>query len=130
MEPKNNQASVRLIASAVGASLAETITLPADVAKTRLQVQVKGKGQNQYKGMVHCIRHIYSNEGPCALWKGFAPALTRQVLYSSLSLVMYEPVRNGFAKIFNQLHLRKGKSPSFFERLLAGGTAGALIFIA
>lgn len=124
------EALYRFTASSVAALLAETITLPTDVAKTRLQVQqisVTGKmafPTKHYSGIYDCFKFIYLNEGPRALWKGLVPALVRQVCYSSLSLVLYEPVRNLYAAGFNSVGLRKGASPGFAERLLAGGTAG------
>jgi len=64
---------------------------------------------------------ILGDEGPVALWKGFQPALVRQVCYTSLAFVVYEPVRNFYGR-FGQT----GSEPTFFQRLMAGGTAGAL----
>ena len=64
------------------------------------------------------MRQIATTEGPGALWKGLAPALLRQVSYTSLALVLYEPIRNA---------IKPGQGEaSFGQRLLAGGTAGAL----
>merc|ERR1719150_2773692 len=44
--------------------------------------------------MISCIRKTASDEGISALWKGLCPALIRQICYSSLCLVLYEPVRD------------------------------------
>ena len=119
------EALFRFAASSVGSVVAETVTLPTDVAKTRLQVQTDAR----YSGFANCLITIRREEGTRALWKGLAPALLRQVCYSSLSLVLYEPVRNGYGTLFRAAGLanqdNSGK-PSFLERLLAGGTAGAL----
>ena len=57
-------------------------------------------------------------EGLGALWKGYYPALIRQVCYSSLALVIYEPIRNTFCGDANEA--------TFLQRLMAGGTAGAI----
>lgn len=115
--------SSRFFGSAIGAAIAESVTLPTDVAKVRLQVQsntgaLKGV---PYSGMVDCLQRIAKEEGPRALWKGYTPALTRQVCYTSLSLVLYEPVRNMYAGLGEE-----GAPPTFVQRLLAGGTAGAI----
>jgi hypothetical protein len=64
------------------------------------------------------VRRSAADDGVSALWKGLAPALIRQVCYSSLSLVLFEPIRD--------LIVPKGQTPNFGQRLLAGGTAGAL----
>jgi len=121
------EALYRFAASSVGAIFAETLTLPTDVAKTRLQVQKStasaGSGQ-PYTGFANCVSRMYREEGARALWKGLAPALIRQVCYSSLSLVLYEPVRAVYGRAFTSLSLRKDGTPTFAERLLAGGTAG------
>lgn len=110
-----DDALVRFCASSGAALVAETCTLPIDVAKTRLQVQ---QAEAEYTGMVDCWRHIVRDEGAAACWKGLAPALVRQVCYSSLSLVLYEPIRK-------VLTPGDGEA-TFLQRLLAGGTAGAL----
>jgi hypothetical protein len=108
---------LRFAASSIGSIVAETLTLPTDVAKTRMQVQTTPA---RYKSFVHCVSTIKSEEGVAALWKGLAPALVRQVCYSGLSMVLFEPVRNMYSSFF------RSKEPSFQERLLAGGTSGAL----
>jgi len=115
--------SSRFFGSAIGAAIAESVTLPTDVAKVRLQVQ-NSSGQVKdvpYSGMANCLQRMAKEEGPRALWKGYTPALVRQICYTSLSLVLYEPVRNVYAGMGEA-----GAPPTFLQRLLAGGTAGAI----
>jgi len=108
----------RLAASSAAAALAEVITLPIDVTKTRLQTQSQN-GTN-YEGMVDCILTTIEQEGVLALWRGLLPALIRQVSYSSLSLMLFEP-------ILALMHSDSdGDGPSYMDRLLAGGTAGGI----
>ncbi|MED6122678.1 Mitochondrial succinate-fumarate transporter [Stylosanthes scabra] len=52
-------------------------TGPFDVVKTRLMAQSREGGELKYKGMIHAIRTIYSEEGIRALWKGLLPRLMR-----------------------------------------------------
>lgn len=114
----------RLVASASGALLAEILTLPADVAKVRLQVQqVSAGGIPKYAGFFDCLAQTSRQEGPQALWKGLAPALVRQISYTSMSLVIYEPIRDFYQGL---LQGGPGGGPTFVQRLAAGGTAGAL----
>ena len=42
---------------------------PADVVKTRLQVQAR-KGQTKYDGLIDAFKKIYAEEGWKAFWKG------------------------------------------------------------
>ena len=107
-------AAKRFASSSCAAVVAETATLPTDVAKTRLQVDSAGI----YRGFVHCIKKTAADDGVGALWKGLAPALIRQVCYSSLSMVLLEPIRD--------MVVPAGQAPNFGQRLFAGGTAGAL----
>jgi len=119
-----NDASARFVGSAVGAVIAESVTLPTDVAKVRLQLQLSSGTTTKYTGFANCLLTIAKEEGAPALWKGLAPALVRQVCYTSLSLVIYEPIRDFYKK------LQSGSNPdaplTFGQRLAAGGTAGAL----
>jgi len=124
--------TARLVASATGALIAETLTLPTDVAKVRLQVQVSAASATgampRYTGFVDCLMQTARYEGPQAMWKGLAPALLRQVNYTALSLVIYEPIRDFYAGVLGgSSSSGAGKSgPTFLQRLAAGGTAGAL----
>jgi len=113
----------RWFASSIAAAIAESATLPTDIAKVRLQVQGKSASETRahYTGMADCILRIAREEGFRALWRGYLPALVRQVCYTSLSLVLYEPVRNLYAGLGEE-----GADPLFLQRLLAGGTAGAV----
>eukprot|EP00928_Gymnodinium_smaydae_P029814 TRINITY_DN22351_c0_g2_i4.p1 TRINITY_DN22351_c0_g2~~TRINITY_DN22351_c0_g2_i4.p1 ORF type:complete len:292 (-),score=61.14 TRINITY_DN22351_c0_g2_i4:92-967(-) len=115
--------SARFIASGFGALLAESITLPTDVVKVRLQVQNTAGGAVKYTGFADCFAKIAREEGVQALWKGIVPALVRQVSYTSLSLGIYEPIRDFYKGV---LSAGADGQPTFAQRLLAGGTAGGL----
>jgi len=120
MESKGD-GTARFIASSIASFVAEIITLPADVAKVRLQLQKKSAGDVQYRGFVDCLKKTYRNEGPKALFKGLNPALVRQISYSSLSMVLYEPIRDVLCGEEKDM-----KKIPFWKRLLAGGTAGGI----
>jgi len=121
---------VRLLSSGIASGLAETATLPLDMAKVRLQVQVAsatpvGGGvaaaaAPRYSGLFDVLYQVGSKEGPKGLWSGLAPALLRQVSYSSLTFMLFEPLLETVSR---------GKKPediTFIERLLSSGTAGAI----
>ena len=129
----------RLLASAVGSLFAETATLPTDVIKTRLQLQrltVKSTDV-VYTGMFNAAQNIVKSEGIPGLFKGLEPALLRQVSYSSLAFVVFEPIRDSIAMC--SLYMKRdifGMSkygtinydeynPGLFDRILGGGLAGS-----
>lgn len=116
--------AARAVASGLGAAVAETVTLPADCVKVRLQVQqaaVQGSAP-KYSGFADCLLQTIRQEGVTALWKGLVPALTRQVSYTSLSLVIYEPIRDFYGPLLGTVD----GGLTFAQRLAAGGTAGGL----
>uniref|UniRef100_A0A7S2W7F8 Mitochondrial carrier protein n=1 Tax=Mucochytrium quahogii TaxID=96639 RepID=A0A7S2W7F8_9STRA len=122
----SNDAGSRLFGSLVASGVAEVVTLPIDVAKVRLQVQTSTGGSQsiEYRGMFDCLRKIQTHEGTPALWKGLYPALVRQCLYSSCSLVLYEPVRDFVVKSTGGAN--SDGSVSYTQRLWSGGLAGAI----
>ena len=114
----------KLFAAAVAAGFAELLTTPIDQAKVRLQVQssaapgVKGRpAPPQYSGTFDCMAQIARSEGFFALWTGVIPSLLRQVSYTSLAMVLYDPLRDW---------LSGDADPTYLNRLICGGVAGAL----
>ncbi|CAE7199650.1 SLC25A30 [Symbiodinium necroappetens] len=115
-------ALVRLVASAIGAGVAEAATLPADVAKVRLQLQSSSDGELRYHGMMDCIVKVAKVEGLGALWKGLVPALVRQVSYHSFTFVLYEPIRDVASAL---LAMEPGQT-TYLLRLVSAGTSAAI----
>lgn len=78
---KEGESAVFFFAKNVGqasfsAMVAETITIPADTAKVRLQVQKVVPGEEpRYKGMLQTTKKIAGEEGPRALFNGLVPGL-------------------------------------------------------
>ena len=85
--PTKDDHVTRFFSSAAAAGLAETLTLPIDITKVRLQTSQGGS-------QLSVGRSIIAKEGAAALWKGLGPALARQCSYTGLSLVLYEPARD------------------------------------
>ncbi|KAF0693935.1 Aste57867_15155 [Aphanomyces stellatus] len=122
---------VRFAAGAVASGSAEMATLPVDITKVRLQAQGMGvlpngaAAQAKYTGMFDAARKIVAEEGTGALWKGARPAVARQLVYSSMCMVLYEPFRDAMMKMQGGEADANG-GMSFFQKLMAGGMAGAL----
>lgn len=84
----------RCLAASAGAAVAECATLPIDIAKVRLQTQAPLPDCTfRYTGFFQAMFVVGKEEGALALWRGISPALVRQVSYTSLSFVLYTPVR-------------------------------------
>ncbi|KAH9514273.1 hypothetical protein Btru_028563 [Bulinus truncatus] len=84
----NSPGSLLLSATIAGVPAAFFPT-PADVIKTRLQVQAR-KGQTTYKGLVDCAKKIYAEEGMGAFWKGAPARVFRSSPQFGVTLLTYE----------------------------------------
>lgn len=74
----------------------QTATIAFDTAKVRLQLQGSAAGQGiQGSGIMGMVLSIARSEGPLALFKGLTAGLQRQLVYGTLRLGMYQPVRAG-----------------------------------
>lgn len=76
------------IAGSLGGAAATIITQPADVLKTRLQLQ--SSGIIQYKGILDATIQIISQEGFLSFWKGFRARLVHRMLLPGLAWTFYE----------------------------------------
>ncbi|ESO84771.1 hypothetical protein LOTGIDRAFT_221879 [Lottia gigantea] len=93
--------------SVVAACVAESVTYPLDLTKTRLQIQGElaahaGSStisstihdKKQYRGMLRTAYGIATEEGVFRLWQGVTPALYRHVFYSGCRMSFYELLRD------------------------------------
>ncbi|TKY87655.1 hypothetical protein EX895_003236 [Sporisorium graminicola] len=78
-----------LASAAIAGMPAAFLTTPADVIKTRLQVEAR-KGQATYKGIVDCATKIMAEEGPRAFFKGSLARVLRSSPQFGATLVAYE----------------------------------------
>jgi len=76
-------------AAAIAGMPAAYLTTPADVVKTRLQVEAR-KGQATYKGLGDAFVRIYREEGFKALFKGGPARIIRSSPQFGFTLVAYE----------------------------------------
>ncbi|EDV28209.1 uncharacterized protein TRIADDRAFT_21712, partial [Trichoplax adhaerens] len=78
-----------LAAAALAGAPAASLSTPADVIKTRLQVQAR-KGQTTYDGIIDCTRKLMKQEGFRAFWKGAPARVFRSSPQFGVTLVTYE----------------------------------------
>ncbi|XP_069691116.1 mitochondrial uncoupling protein 4 [Periplaneta americana] len=113
--------------SVIAASVAEIVTYPLDLTKTRLQIQGEVAASHHsstnaapYRGMLQTAVGIAKEEGLLKLWQGVTPAIYRHVIYSGIRIVSYETLRD---KIW-----KKEPDGSFpvWKSAMSGVTSGAL----
>lgn len=109
------------VSGGLGSMTAEACTLPIDTIKIRLQLSGEMGAQRAYHGLLDALVRVPREEGPTALWKGLSPAMLRQATYSSARVAVYEPIRNAIAR-----QRGEGHQPTLVDKILAGGTSGAL----
>ncbi|KAF9334190.1 mitochondrial aspartate-glutamate transporter agc1 [Podila minutissima] len=84
-----------LMAGAIAGMPAAYFTTPADVIKTRLQVEAK-KGQSTYNGIADAARKIYREEGFRAFFKGGPARIFRSSPQFGTTLMVYEMLQRAF----------------------------------
>ncbi|KAG9509229.1 Calcium-binding mitochondrial carrier protein Aralar1 [Fragariocoptes setiger] len=90
----NGPGSLLLSAIIAGVPAAYLVT-PADVIKTRLQVQAR-QGQSTYSGVFDAIRKISREEGFAAFWKGGPARVLRSAPQFGFTLLTYEVLQRLF----------------------------------
>ncbi|KAF5368581.1 hypothetical protein D9758_002185 [Tetrapyrgos nigripes] len=81
-----------LAAAGIAGMPAAYFTTPADVVKTRLQVEAR-KGQTNYKGLRDAFVKIYREEGFRALFKGGPARILRSSPQFGFTLLAYEQLK-------------------------------------
>ncbi|KAF8921928.1 mitochondrial carrier domain-containing protein [Mucidula mucida] len=84
-----------LAAAGIAGMPAAYFTTPADVVKTRLQVEAR-KGQTHYKGLRDAFVKIYREEGFRALYKGGPARVLRSSPQFGFTLLAYEELKKAY----------------------------------
>jgi len=84
-----------LVSATIAGAPAASLTTPADVIKTRLQV-VAREGQTTYSGVFDCARKIWAEEGGRAFWKGAPARVLRSSPQFGVTLLTYELLQRVF----------------------------------
>ncbi|KIH51818.1 hypothetical protein ANCDUO_18089 [Ancylostoma duodenale] len=109
------QVATKYFLSCTAALVAETVTYPLDITKTRLQI---ARNQHTKGGMFQVTYDIVRKEGPLSLWSGVGPAITRHYIYTGIRMGGYETLRG---MVFDEA---KEKSFPVWKSMLCGATAG------
>lgn len=90
----NGPGSLLVSAMIAGVPAAYLVT-PADVIKTRLQVQARA-GQSTYTGVIDAVKKISQEEGFMAFWKGGPARVFRSAPQFGFTLLTYEVLQRTF----------------------------------
>lgn len=95
-DPKHKLTTWQLLVSgALAGAPAAFFTTPADVIKTRLQVEAK-PGQVKYTGIANAFTLILKEEGPSAFFKGSLARVFRSLPQFGFTLALYELLQSMF----------------------------------
>ncbi|KAH6917043.1 oxaloacetate carrier [Coprinopsis sp. MPI-PUGE-AT-0042] len=123
--PRTLSAGESFVCGGAAASIAVTVSNPAEVAKTRLQLQgelAKNGGVRVYNNSLDVLKKTLRNEGVRGLQRGLGPAYVYQILLNGSRLGFYEPIRGATNNLF-------GWSPKDqvpLTSVLAGAASGAI----
>ena len=118
----NDTMAKKYAMSVMAASVAESVTYPLDLTKTRLQLQgevASGDLNFKYKGMIRTAFGIVKEEGLLMLWRGMLPALYRHAIYTGIRMTAYEEIRN-------ELQRTDKNGFPLWKKVVAGMTAGGV----
>lgn len=109
--------------SGIASCVAETVTFPFDITKTRLQAQGEKITSSPYvpkRGFISTIVGIAKEEGVTKLWSGLPPACLCHLVYSGSRVMFYEVLRE---KVFKRD--ADGRF-ALWKGIICGMSAGAL----
>jgi solute carrier family 25 (mitochondrial uncoupling protein), member 8/9 len=116
---KQDSFLVGFISGGVASIIAETLTLPLDTAKVRMQIYgMRGK----YGSIRSTLKTIRKEQGSIALWNSLTPACVRQFMFSGIKLSLYEPIRNSFCTTREEM-LQTPLPKKILAGVLSGGFA-------
>lgn len=92
---KNLTGVQRTVSGAVAGMIAQAITYPLDVVRTRITVNPR-----KYTGIFQTLGTITSEEGIGSLWSGLGPTMLGVIAYDGAQFFAYESLRNFYAENF------------------------------
>uniref|UniRef100_A0A914V1L4 Mitochondrial uncoupling protein 4 n=1 Tax=Plectus sambesii TaxID=2011161 RepID=A0A914V1L4_9BILA len=123
---QRNSFIFKYILSSTAATVAEVVTYPLDLTKTRLQVQGERSAVASTSSGPPAPRHgmfriavgIARDEGVLRLWQGVTPAIYRHFVYTGVRMAAYEHLRE------NVFHRNEDGTFAFWKSIVCGAVAG------
>lgn len=115
---KQDSFLVGFVAGATASSIAETTTIPLDTAKVRMMLYGMS---GDYATVTSTLKTIIKDQGAPRLFKGLAPAILRQCVFSGIKLSLYEPIRNALCKDEAEM-----KNTPLIKQIISGIIGGGI----
>ncbi|CAG2108993.1 unnamed protein product [Medioppia subpectinata] len=87
------------MASMIAGLFTAGVSMPVDIAKTRLQNMKIIDGKAEYKNAFDVMARVVRNEGVFALWKGFTPYYGRVGPHTVLAFIFLEQVNQTYKRL-------------------------------
>ncbi|KAI6235482.1 ADP/ATP translocase [Aphelenchoides besseyi] len=71
---------------------------PLDVARTKLAVETKKDGSCKFRGITHCLRHLFQTEGVAGIYRGFVVSVQFVAISRSIFFGMFDTIRSSIAE--------------------------------
>ncbi|KAJ8469400.1 hypothetical protein ONZ51_g9011 [Trametes cubensis] len=120
------------VCGGMAACVAVTVSNPAEVAKTRMQLQgelAKKGGEKVYKNALDVIAKTWRNEGIRGVQRGLGPAYVYQILMNGSRLGFYEPIRRQCNKLIGADPTDQIPFTSVFSGAASGIIGGQMAFV-
>lgn len=111
----------QFVAGAAAGAIQCVVCCPMELAKTRLQLQDAGPAR-RYRGSLHCLAHIYRQEGVRGVNRGMVATLLRETPSFGVYFLSYDV-------LVRALRCEPGEPLLLAKLLLAGGSAGILSWL-
>ncbi|KAA8494571.1 Solute carrier family 25 member 40 [Porphyridium purpureum] len=118
------KATVALLAGMTARSITATLAAPLELARTRAQAN---SANSDAARALSYIRAVWRSDGARALFRGLGPTLVRDVPFSGIYWLLYEPLkaRHGMLeRMLQSVNLHKDPGRSMELYILAGSMAG------
>lgn len=105
----------RILLASLSAMVAESVTFPIDLTKTRMQLH----GAHRI-GAIGVVSEIARKEGVIGLYKGLSPAIMRHLFYTPIRIIGYENLKGFIVRS----EANNGESLPLATKALVGGFSG------
>ncbi|KAI5821097.1 mitochondrial carrier domain-containing protein [Pyronema omphalodes] len=82
----------KLGAAGAAKLFAACLTYPHEVVRTRLRQRPMTNGRLKYRGLIHCFKTVWKEEGIVSMYGGLSPHLLRVVPSAAIMFGMYEAI--------------------------------------
>ena len=105
--------------------VAESVTFPIDLTKTRMQLHgyAPGSASAAHRvGAIGVVSEIMRQEGMMGFYKGLSPAILRHLFYTPIRIIGYENLKG----LIVRSEANNGESLPLVTKALLGGLSGVI----